>query len=132
MPTLNLSPVFQKIDHMAESDLDRLPYGAIQLDIRGNILKYNAGESRLSGLLRENVLGKNFFKQVAPCTDVQQFYGRFQECVAAKKLNEEFRYHFAFKNNPRDVIVSLHYSADTSTVWVLVHPLDKAPINRVT
>lgn len=79
---MKLRPVFQKID--------RLPHGAIQLAARGNILKYNAGESRISGLLRENVLGKNFFNQVAPCTDGHQFYGRFREGVAKKCLNQEF------------------------------------------
>lgn len=39
------------------------------------------------------------------------------------------RHHFAFKKNPRDVIVTLYYSAATNTVWVLVHPLDTAPAN---
>ncbi|MGH9529627.1 MAG: hypothetical protein ACRD2S_06880 [Terriglobales bacterium] len=35
-------------DGMLEEDLDRLPFGAIQLDMDGKVLKYNDYESRLA------------------------------------------------------------------------------------
>jgi photoactive yellow protein len=78
----------------------------------------------LANLKKESVIGKNFFKEVAPCTDVQEFYGRFPTGVAEKSLHENFRYHFAFKQNPRDVTVTLFYSGITETVWVFVKPLE--------
>jgi photoactive yellow protein len=117
----NLSNV---IDSMDQHDLDRLPHGAIQLSTDGTVLKFNAYESKLANLTKESVIGKNFFKQVAPCTDVKEFYGRFREGARAKNLHENFRYHFAFKQNPRDVTVTLFYSPTTGTVWVFVKPLD--------
>ena len=117
----NLSNV---IDSMTETELDRLPHGAIQLAIDGKVLKFNAYESKLANLQKDAVIGKNFFKEVAPCTDVQEFYGRFREGVLAKSLHVNFRYHFAFRQNPREVTVTLFYSGITSTVWVFVKPLD--------
>ena len=117
----NLSNV---IDSLSESELDQLPHGAIQLAIDGTVLKFNAYESKLANLERKKVVGRNFFKDVAPCTDVQEFYGRFREGVAAKNLHVNFRYRFAFRQNPREVTVTLFYSGITDTVWVFVKPLD--------
>jgi len=112
------------IDSLTEKELDRLPHGAIQLSTEGIVLQFNAYESKLANMARESVIGKNFFKEVAPCTDVQEFYGRFRDGVAKKSLHENFRYHFAFRQNPRDVTVTLFYSGITNTVWVFVKPLD--------
>jgi len=96
----------------------------IQLDAEGKVLKYNAYEARIAGLTKEKVVGLNFFKQVAPCTDVKEFYGRFREGVAARKLHSKFRYHFSFKRNPLDVTVTLFYSSRDNTVWVFVQPIE--------
>lgn len=116
--------VYQKIDSLSVEELDNLPCGAIQLDIEGKILKFNEYESQLAQLNKESVIGKNFFKEVAPCTDVQEFYGLFKEGVQKKQLYEKFRYHFAFKQNPRNVLVKLFFSDITQTVWVFVQPMD--------
>jgi photoactive yellow protein len=123
----SLSPLFANIESMNEKELDALPHGAIQLDNSGKVLKFNAYEERLAGMIKANVLGRNFFKQVAPCTDVKEFYGRFLDGVAAKKLHCKFRYRFAFKQNPRDVTVTLFYCERDSSVWVFVQPLDAQP-----
>jgi photoactive yellow protein len=127
MPSASAAPapsIYQNIDSMSQKELDALPHGAIQLDAQGKILQYNAFEERLAGLTKEQVVGKNVFKQVAPCTDVQKFYGRFRDGVAAGKLHCKFRYHFAFEHNPVDVTVTLFYSDRDKTVWVFVQPLE--------
>lgn len=116
--------VFQTLDSMSEKELDSLPQGVIQLDAQGTILQYNAYEARIAGLTKEKVIGKNFFKQVAPCTDVQEFHGRFREGVAAGKLHCKFRYYFSFKRNPMKVIITLFYSDRNKTVWVFVQPIE--------
>lgn len=110
-------------DAIAEDEFDRLPFGAIELDTQGKILKYNAFESRISGVKRANAVGKNFFAEVAPCTVVKQFYGRFKEGVKKGDLHEKFRFHFAFVKNPVDVNVTLFYCDLTMRVWVFVRPI---------
>jgi len=113
-----------KVDSVSEAELDSLPYGVIQLDATGKVLRYNAFEAGLSGLNKQKVVGKNFFKQIAPCTDLQQFHGRFREGVAAKELHCTFRFHFAFKDRPCDVTVTLLYNDRDKSVWVLVQPFE--------
>ena len=112
--------VLEAIDSMTPDQLDRLPYGLIQLDRTGRILNYNAVESQLASLPQEEAIGKQFFTEIAPCTRVQEFYGRFKEGVIQESLDSSFRFHFAFKQSPRDVTVRLLYSKRSRTVWVLI------------
>jgi photoactive yellow protein len=114
---------FAAIDHMKPDELDKLPFGAIQLDEEGRVKSYNRYEQELARLTREGVIGKHFFKEVAPCTDVKEFHGRFLEGVKQKKLHAKFRYHFTFKHQPRDVQITLYYSDITHSVWVMVQPV---------
>ena len=118
----DLGLLYERVDAMTAEELDALPNGAIQLDADGKILKFNMYESKLSRLPPGWAIGKNFFTEVAPCTNVQEFYGRFKRGVEEKKLYEKFRYHFAFKQDPRNVLVTLFYSEQSRSVWVFVQP----------
>jgi photoactive yellow protein len=111
---------FEQIDRMSEQELDGLPFGAIRLDKDGKILSFNMTESKLTGRDPKRVIGRNFFKEVAPCTNVQEFAGRFREGVAREELHIIFPYKFDFQMAPRDVTVTLFYSKQTGTAWVFV------------
>lgn len=119
-PPPTVTEVLEAADRMTADELDRLPYGMIQLDATGRVLNYNAVESRLASLPQADAIGRQFFTEIAPCTKVQEFYGRFKEGVIREALDTSFRFHFAFKQNPRDVTVRLLYSKRTRTVWVLI------------
>jgi photoactive yellow protein len=110
----------EELAKMTPAELDALPFGAIQLDRAGTILTYNVAESVLSGRDAAKMIGKNFFEEVAPCTNVQGFAGRFREGMARRELREVFRYRFDFEMTPRDVSITLFYSAATDTGWVFV------------
>ena len=110
----------EKIDRMSEQELDSLPFGAIRLDTTGKILSYNMTESKLTGRDPKRVMGRNFFTDVAPCTNVQAFAGRFREGVAKGEMHVIFPYRFDFEMAPRDVTVTLFYSKQTETAWVFV------------
>lgn len=116
--------LFTTVDTLTEQELDKLPHGAIQLDPNGRILKFNLYESSLANLSKADAVGRNFFTEVAPCTNVQDFYGRFRRGVEDKRLHEKFRFHFAFRQNPRDVTVTLFYSDVTDSFWVFVQPIE--------
>jgi photoactive yellow protein len=109
-----------RIDRMSESELDHLPFGAIRLDRDGKVLSYNQTESNLTGRKKERVIGRNFFTEVAPCTNVQAFAGQFREGVAKRDMHVVFPYRFDFQMAPRDVTVTLFYSQETDTAWVFV------------
>ncbi|MDP2877664.1 MAG: EAL domain-containing protein, partial [Holophaga sp.] len=76
-PSMPGSPMLNIVDSLEERSLDALPFGAIQLASDGTILQYNRYEEDLARRKASDVIGKNFFTQVAPCTDVREFAGRF-------------------------------------------------------
>ncbi|GAC1396940.1 MAG: hypothetical protein NVS2B8_18070 [Vulcanimicrobiaceae bacterium] len=77
--------------------LDELPFGAIVVDPDGTIREYNEYETRLSHFAKEAVVGKNFFRDVAPCTAVHAFEGRMREFLrTSDQVSEKFDYFFPF------------------------------------
>ena len=116
--------VLEQADVLTETELDTLPMGMIQLDPTGKVLKFNQAESVLARVDKNDAVGKSFFDEVAPCTKVQEFYGRFKEGVIRESLDSSFQFHFAFKQQPRDVTVRLFYSRRTRSVWVMISDRD--------
>jgi photoactive yellow protein len=112
--------VLAAVDGLTNAELDGLPFGAIQLDPDGRILQFNEYEANLSNRRAPDTVGRNFFSEVAPCTNVREFYGRFRDGLQRGELNVSFDYRFEFRMAPRNVRVTLFYSAATSTVWVFV------------
>ena len=113
----------QVIATMTLEELDELPYGAIKLDAEGVILGYNLAEAKLAGRDPKRVIGKNFFTEVAPCTNVEGFAGRYHEGVAAGELHDRFEFLFDFEMRPTTVEIVLHYEKAFGCGWVFVRAL---------
>ena len=88
------------VDALNTAQLDSLPFGAIQLNHEGIILQYNDYESRLAGVDKSRAVGKNFFTEIAPCTDVKEFRGRFTEGVARKQATRNLSMSFRLQEKP--------------------------------
>ena len=113
--------VLEQADVLTTAELDRLPVGMIQLDRDGKVLKFNRTESELAHVEKDDAVGKSFFDEVAPCTKVQAFYGKFLEGVEKRQLQTVFDYVFRFRDGrQKNVVISMFYSATTETVWVCV------------
>lgn len=99
-------PTSQDTSQVDFSTLDLLPYGIIVVDEKGVILYYNAREEQIAGRRRAGVLGRNFFTEVAPCTQAKEFYGHFQETMSEGRVTN-FQFRFPFPDQPREVEISL-------------------------
>ena len=110
---------------ISDNDFDDLAFGAIQLDAQGNILKYNAMEGAITGRNPASVIGKNFFTEVAPCTESKEFSERFKAGVASGELNVMFEYVFDFKMSPTKVMVHMKNALVDGSYWVFVKRLQK-------
>ena len=108
-----------KLDFLSRADLDRLPFGAVKVTDAGVITEYNRYESQLAGVAPQAAMAKNFFTQLAPCTNNAVFYGNFKKGVAAKAYSLVFVYTFSYNMLPTPVRVHLHRTA-AGTNWVLV------------
>lgn len=108
---------------MNDKDLDGLAFGAIQLDNEGRILSYNAAEGEITGRDPSQVKGKNFFTEVAPCTNTDEFFGKFKKGVAEGNLNSLFEYVFDYEMKPTKVQVHMKKALQGDSYWVFVKRL---------
>jgi photoactive yellow protein len=109
--------------NMSAAEIDELAFGAVQLDSSGTILAYNSMEASITGRTASDVLGKNFFRDVAPCTNVPAFKGVFDRGVAADDLNTMFEYVFDYKMTPTRVKIHMKKALRGDTYWVFVKRL---------
>jgi len=108
-----------KLRHASEEQLDAAPFGVIKVDDEGIVQFFNRYESELSGMDPEEVTGRNFFTQVAPCTNNRLFRGRFKKGVRRDELDETFTYTYTYKMRPTLVDVHL-YRDDAGNNWITV------------
>ena len=110
----------ERIENLAEAEFDALPFGAIKLDFDGRVVQYNAYEAKLAKRDPKLVIGRNFFTEVAPCTNVQEFAGRFRSGVDAGSLNITFPYRFLFPERYIDVEITMMLAPGGAGAWVFV------------
>jgi photoactive yellow protein len=108
------------LSKMNDAQLNKLAFGAIELDAAGKILKYNAVEGAITGRDPKAVIGKSFFTEVAPCTNRPEFKGVFDAGVRAKNLNAMFEYVFDHQMKPTKVKIHMKRAISGDTYWVFV------------
>ena len=114
------SDVENALARMNDAQLNKLAFGAIELDATGKILKYNAIEGEITGRDPKAVIGKNFFTDVAPCTNRPEFKGVFDAGVRAKNLNTMFEYVFDHQMKPTKVKIHMKQAVLGQSYWVFV------------
>lgn len=108
------------LSKMNDAQLNKLAFGAVELDASGKILKYNAVEGAITGRDPKAVIGKNFFTEVAPCTNRPQFKGVFDAGVRTKNLNTMFEYVFDHQMKPTKVKIHMKQAITGETYWMFV------------
>jgi len=103
--------------------LDKLAFGAVELDAQGTVLRYNATEGAITGRDPKAMIGKNFFTDVAPCTNRAEFKGVFDAGVRANNLNTLFEYTFDHQMRPTRVQVHMKRAISANSYWVFVKRL---------
>jgi photoactive yellow protein len=112
--------VGERLRHATTDELHDAPFGIIRLDDDGTVTFYNRYESELSGVDPADAIGKNFFVELAPCSNNPLFQGRFRDGLRTGHLDERFAYTFTYKMRPTLVDVRL-YRDDAGQNWVLIH-----------
>ncbi|MCX8000611.1 MAG: photoactive yellow protein, partial [Leptospiraceae bacterium] len=87
METFVDKTLLERLNFLSAAEADTYPFGIIKVSDEGIIEIYNRYESELAGVPIQNAVGKNFFTQVAICTNNKLFYGRFKEGIIKKDLN---------------------------------------------
>lgn len=110
---------------LTENEVDALPIGLLELDPQGIVLRYNRSEEELSDLDRADVVGRNFFEEIAPCAAVHAFRGRF-DALAARSIpaRDRFEFVFRFAHGERRVSISMVHDPHEARVLLLVKASD--------
>lgn len=115
-------PRVENLYDLSKAEADALPMGRLLLDRDGTILSYNRTEADLAGLEADRVVGRNFFQDVAPCTAVKEFQGRFQRLVASQTMSREsFDFLFKFRHGTTHVELVFVHEPGLGTL-LLVRP----------
>ena len=116
-----------RLDEMDPSELDDLDVGVVRLSDDGTVEYLNAAALQLPGLsstdARTDAVGKNFFLDLAPSTNNNLFYGRFQKGQRRGEMDARFPYTFTSPDEgPQPFAVHLHRKPDGEATWLLYHP----------
>lgn len=101
-------------------EIDALPFGAIQLDGTGKVIAFSQREAQITSRDPAQVIGRDFFGEVAPCTRRPEFEGRFREGVEKGELAAVFDYIFDYRMNPTRVRVHMKKAILGDSYWILV------------
>ena len=112
--------VIDSIAQLTRTQADAQAFGVVQVSDEGVVKLYNRWESELAGVAVAAAEGRNFFTQVAPCTNNRLVFGRFKDGVQKGQLDAEFNYTFTYKMKPTNVALRLFRHAPSATNWVFV------------
>lgn len=107
-----------RLDVLSPAEFDRAEFGVVRLSDGGIVEIYNRYESQLAGLAPNDVLGRNFFTQIAPCTNNKLFKGAFAKGVEAGAMNLVFAYTFTYRMAPTEVQVHLYRAKQTNWLFI--------------
>ncbi|APT32498.1 bacteriophytochrome [Methylobacterium phyllosphaerae] len=115
------------LDAIAPDALDRLDQGVIGLDSAGTVVAFSEGASAISGLSREAVLGRDYFRDVMPGTNVPNFRGRFLAGARRGTLDETFDYVFGRLPQPLRARIHMRHgqiAGGSPVTWLTIDPVE--------
>ncbi|MEM6942184.1 MAG: photoactive yellow protein [Pseudomonadota bacterium] len=114
--TNDIDNILQREPHRVDS----LPFGAILVDRKGDVQRYNAAEANLSKRNPTDAVGKNFFNDIAPCAKGKRFHGEFLKFRRSGQVDTLFDYEFDYKMQRVKVKIHLKSQVDGQTCWIFV------------
>ncbi len=105
-------------------DVERLPFGAVELRADGKVAAYNDTEPDGAGGNRPIIVGRDFFTEVLPWAAPTGMVDEFHKGVGRGDLNVVFDY--AVPRISYRVRVHLKVSPILGTFWVFIKKLRRA------
>jgi photoactive yellow protein len=122
--------MLEQIPTMSEAELAALPLGVIRLDRAGTILSYNDAEAK-PARRSARAVGLNFFRDVAPCTAVKEFQGRFNNFITQSANRSEpfsFLFRFGWGGEREVTITMVKRNSPEERIYIVVSATDMGPI----
>jgi len=118
--------VLEQLDEQDDA-LSTLDVGAMRLNNDGTVAALNEQALQLPGLEdlsdRDAVVGRNFFHDLAPSTNNNLFFGRFQKGLNRGELDARFPYTFTSPTqDSQSFLVQLYRTPDSDNTWLFFRP----------
>lgn len=111
-----------RFDDMDDVRRDGLPFALAQIDPEGVVASCNATFARLFDA--SDAVGRNFFRDIAPATNLPAFRGRFIEALRRGPVDERFRFVFGVDPAPVRAEVRIAPSRTAGLYWLVVLPTE--------
>ena len=109
--------LFDTLAKATAAMLDALPFGVVALALDGTVEAYNSFEAKLAGLTPVRVIGRNFFTNVAPCTNNFMVAERFQ---TEPDVDAIIDYVFTLRMTPKKVRLRLLKRTGVTQMYLVV------------
>jgi photoactive yellow protein len=120
LPSFDTPALAKAVEQLTPEQIDRLPFGAIHLDPNHRVVSYSQSERRLSGFGNRPAVGLDFFQNIAPCMDVDNYRGRVERALKAGTVDIEFNHIGDFDDRARDLHVRIQSAADGGC-WIFMN-----------
>lgn len=110
----------ENVYELPNAELNSQDFGIIKLEDSGKILFYNTYESELANISPKTAEGKNFFFEIAPCTNNRLFLGSFQKGIEIGENKMLFFYTFTYRMKPTNVKVMIFRKSGAKENWVFI------------
>ncbi len=108
-----------ELKYWVDSDVNRLPTGKIILDKDLRVIGYSKEEESLTGLIAAEIIGREFFVDVAPCMNAAALSGWCARHVDDQTLTDT-SIDWLLKLRSGDRVASLELCAGKGRVTILV------------
>ena len=109
--------ILKQLEKASPAEIDALSFGVVRMNADATVSLYSAYESKLSGLDKKSVMGRNFFESVAPCTNNYLVSQRFLD---EQQLDAVIPYVFSYRLKPIHVRLRLLRSSSAKNMYLLV------------
>lgn len=117
--------LLHQLESLDDAALDRVGFGAIGFDSNGLVRRYNAHESRASGLPATAVLGQPLLTDIAQCMNNYLVAQRFEDAASNNQpLDETIDFVLTWRMRPTKVKLRMLWAPGVATRYVLLHRLE--------
>lgn len=110
--------IFPILEQSSAKSFDEWDFGVVRMDKNGLIKAYNKYESELAHIDQNEAIGKNFFTQIAPCTN--NFMVATKYTQANENRDEILDYMFTYRIKPTRVRLRLLINLEAENQYLLV------------
>lgn len=113
--------VIERVSDCDREALDALPFGLVRLDAVNRVTAYNTAEARLSHRAPADVIGRDFFTEIAPCTNVRELAGWLEAArQAGRSESHRLKFIFDFPHGRQFVDLAISHDADSGAAILVV------------